>query len=467
MYDVVIGIEIHVELKSKMKAFSSSLNKFVLEPNKNISFYDLAYPGCKPKLNKEVVEMALKASLQFNCFINKKMYFERKCYFYPDLPKGYQITQNETPIGYNGYLKIDEERKIAIERIHIEEDTAKSIHKDDGTYLDFNRAGVPLIEIVTKPVIKSAEEAMLYVTKVQETLLYLGISDVKIEEGSMRCDVNISLKEKDSEVLGQKVEIKNIGSISNIGESINYEIKRQTEILNKGAKVYNETRRYDDKIKETILLRRKDELTDYRFHPEVNLPLVILSDDYIEKVRSDLPIMPSALRDKYIKLGLNNNNIKTIISNYSLCCFFETVILKTDPLLAANLLTSEVLTYLNKEKREIKDIKLTSANFIQLIDALTEGVISSKQVKDVILILMHDGGDVFKIIDELGLKQISDDKFIFDIIDKVISNNEQSVLDYKSGQTRAFKFLMGQIMKETKGQINPEKTKELLEKRLS
>ncbi|HHU54648.1 MAG TPA: Asp-tRNA(Asn)/Glu-tRNA(Gln) amidotransferase subunit GatB [Mollicutes bacterium] len=470
MLEPTIGIEIHAHLKSKTKAFSSSVNNFDSLPNENISLIDLAYPGALPRLNKEVIEMALKAALALNCSINKEMHFDRKNYFYPDLPKGYQITQNRTPIGYDGYLMIDvdgKQKRIAIERIHIEEDTAKSIHGQAGTILDFNRSGVPLIEIVTKPVITSEKEAVAYLEGIREILLYLGISDVKIEEGSMRCDANISLSERGSKKLGTKTEVKNIGSISNVGTSILYEINRQKKLIESGNKVINETRRFDDKTNSTITMRVKETASDYRYFPEPNIPPLELSEEYILEVKNSLPVLPNVLRNKYNKLAINQNNVKTIIGNYQLCQFFETVIDDINPIIAANVLTGEVLNYLNKNKLEMKDIKLTEHNFKELIDAYEKGTISSKHIKDIIPILLDKGGAVKDIINELGIQQINDDKLILEVINKVIKNNSESVTDYKNGQDRALKFLMGQVMKETRGQVNPAKASSLLTEELA
>ncbi len=465
MLEPTIGIEIHAELKSKTKVFSNSLNDFNSEPNENINLIDLAYPGTLPRLNQEVVAMALKAALALNCSINKEMYFDRKNYFYPDLSKGYQITQNRTPIGYDGYLMINVDgvqKKIDIERIHIEEDTAKSIHGEGGTVLDFNRAGVPLIEIVTKPVIANEKEAVAYLEGVRETLLYLGISDVKIEEGSMRCDANISLSEKGSKKLGTKTEVKNIGSISNVGTSILYEINRQKEVIESGNKVINATRRFDDKTGTTILMRVKETASDYRYFPEPNIPKLVLTDDHIQDVKKALPVLPAVLRDKYNKLGVNQNNIKTIIGNYELCQFFEQIIDVVNPVTASNILTGDVLNYLNKNKLEMKDIKLNEDNFQELINNYENGTISSKHIKDIIPVLLDKGGSVKDIIDDLGLKQINDDSLILEVINNIIESHPSSVTDYKNGQDRALKFLMGQIMKETKGQVNPAKASSLL-----
>ncbi|MEG1647239.1 MAG: Asp-tRNA(Asn)/Glu-tRNA(Gln) amidotransferase subunit GatB [Bacilli bacterium] len=454
-----IGIEVHVELKSKSKMFSSSSNNFNDAPNTNISEIDLAYPGVLPRLNKEVINMALKAALVLNCKINKHMHFDRKNYFYPDLPKGYQITQARTPIGIDGYVEINikgKYKKIEIERIHMEEDTCKSIHALKETLLNYNRAGVPLIEIVTKPVIESDEEAILYLEALREKLLYLGISDVKIEEGSMRCDANVSLKEENSSVLGTKTEIKNIGSITNVGTSILYEITRQKEIILNGGKVKEETRRFDDKSNTTILMRSKETGNDYRYFPDPDIPYIDIDDKWINEIHKQIPILPDEIRKKYLDLGLNMNNIKTIIGNKDLCDFYEQIIGKTNPIIAANLLTGDILSYINKNHLTLNETKLVPIKFIELIDYLEKEIISSKQCKDIIPILIDKEILVKDIIKTMGFYLINDNELLNTIIQKVIENNPASITDYKDGKDRAVKFLMGQIMKESQGRVNPK-----------
>ena len=446
-----IGIEVHVELKSMAKVFSLSKNNFNDEENTNINVIDLGYPGVLPRLNKGVIDDALKACIALNFNINRLMHFDRKNYFYPDLPKGYQITQQDTPIGYDGYVEI-ENKKIYLERMHIEEDTCKSLHTTD-TLLNFNRAGVPLLEIVTKPCISSGKEAIEYLEKLRETLLYLGISDVKIEEGSMRCDVNVSVSDTDK--LGTKVEVKNIGSISNVGTAIDYEIQRQQELLANGEVILEQTRRFDDKTKTTILMRYKETGNDYRYFPEPDIPYVYIDDEWLENIKNNMPILTDELKDKYIKLGINNNNIKTIIANKEICNFLETVIDKVNPNIAANLLTGDILSYLNKNYIKLEDSKLTKDNFIKLVDLLDKKTISSKQGKEVINILLNTGKDVLEIVKENNMEQISDNNLVLDIVTKVIDANPDSVKDFKEGKDRAVKYLMGQIMKESKGQVNP------------
>ena len=461
MYEVVIGIEVHVELKSNSKVFSHSQNEYSNEPNIYVNEIDLGMPGVLPVLNKKVIEMALQASLALNCNINKVMHFDRKNYFYPDLPKGYQITEQDTPIGYDGYIDIGD-KKIGIERLHIEEDTCKSIHGKTGTMLNANRAGVPLIEIVSKPDMRSPEDAVAYLTKLREILLYLGISDVKIEEGSMRCDCNVSLH-KPGTPFGTKIEIKNIGSINNVGEAIKYEIKRQTEILDKeGIIKHEETRRLDDKTMTTILMRTKETGNDYRYFPEPDIPYVILSDDWINEVKANMPVFADELKEKYESLGINSNNLKTIISRLDLVEFLESVIDKCDPIIASNLLTGEILSYLNKNYVSINKIKLNSDNFAELVNMIKDSKVSSKQAKEIIPYLIENGGTVTDAINTLGVSEITDTNEINDIVKNVLDNNQESINDYKSGKDRAIKYLMGQVMKESKGKANPAVANQIL-----
>ena len=461
--EATIGIEVHVELISDAKVFSLSKNNFKDPVNTNINAIDLGHPGVLPRLNKGVIDAALKACLALNCNINKVMHFDRKNYFCPDLPKGYQITQQDTPIGYDGYINISN-KKIDIERIHIEEDTCKSIHTDY-TLLNFNRAGVPLIEIVTRPCMKNGTEAMEYLEKLRETLLYLGVSDVKIEEGSMRCDVNVSVSNTDK--LGTKVEVKNIGSIKNVGLAIDYEIKRQTDLINNGEVIKEQTRRFDDKTSTTVLMRYKETNSDYRYFPEPDIPYVILTDEEIEQVKKTLPILGDELRNKYKKLNINDNAINTIISSRDICDFLESVIDECNPIIAANLLTGDILSYLNKNIVSLDSTKLSKENFIKLVKALDKNIISSSSSKKIIDIILENDKDVDLIIKENNMEQISDDSFIKEIITKVISENPDSVKDYKEGKDRAIKYLMGQVMKEAHGKVNPSVSMQLLIKELS
>ena len=467
-YVPTIGIEVHVELKTNTKIFSPSKNSYDECVNVNINEIDLAYPGVLPTVNSEVVEKALKASLALNCLINKKMHFDRKNYYYPDLPKGYQITQNKTPIGYDGYVLIntnDGVKKIEIERRHMEEDTCKSIHINNKTLLNYNRAGVPLIEIVTKPCISNGDEAVKYLEELKETLFYLGVSDCKIEEGSMRADVNVSVS-KDNK-LGTKCEVKNIGSISSVKTAIDYEINRQIDLLEKGVKIEEETRRFDAKTSSTILMRKKEVGNDYRYFPEPDIPKVILDSEWVMSIKKTIPMLPNELKDKYRDLNINEIAIKSLIQNRELSIFLNDLIdMNVNPVISANILTGDVLSYLNKKYIKLSDTKITKENLSVLINKLDSNEISSKIAKEILPEIIENGTLVDTIISNKGLKQISDENSLRTLIIDILNNNEKAVLDYKNGLDRSIKFLMGQIMKETKGQANPVLANDILLKEL-
>ncbi|MDD2202967.1 MAG: Asp-tRNA(Asn)/Glu-tRNA(Gln) amidotransferase subunit GatB [Bacilli bacterium] len=466
-----IGIEVHAELKTKSKVFSPSLNAYGEIANSKTNVIDLGYPGTLPNLNREVIDLAIKACIVTHCDIAPVMYFDRKNYFYPDLSKGYQITQQTTPIGFNGYIEIvvnGLKKKIGIERLHIEEDTSKSIHEGESTLLDFNRAGIPLIEIVTKPVIESGEEAVLYLEKLRELLLYAEVSDVKIEEGSMRCDANVSLKELDSDVLGVKNEVKNIGSISSVKSAINYEIERQKNLLEDGEQIKEQTRRYDEKKSATVLMRMKESNNDYRYFPEPDIPYVHIDEEWVEGIKDNMPMLPDELREKYQALGINDIAVKALIARKDVASFLKNVIkLEGNPIISANLLTGDVLSYLNKHNLTIDKTKLDEQNFNDLVNLLDRGEISSKIGKELLNELIVYGGTVSEIIDKKGLKQISDIDSIRKLVRQVINDNMNVVEDYKDGNERSIKYLIGQVMKESKGQANPKMLNEILTEELS
>ena len=465
-YQKTIGIEVHVELKTKEKLFSPSSNLYGNLANTNCNIIDLGYPGTLPTLNHEAVDLAIRAATVLNCKIRTKMHFDRKNYFYPDNPKNFQITEERTPIGYDGYVEIDddgEKKKIEILEMHIEEDTCKSIHSKERTLLDFNRAGVPLVEIVTKPCIKTSKEAVLYLEKLRELLLYAGVSDCKIEEGSMRCDANISIS--NTEELGTKIEVKNIGSITNVGLAIDYEGLRQEELILKGERLREETRRYDAKLNKTILMRVKETGNDYRYFPEPDIPYVILTPEHIKKVQSEIPVLPSVRRDKYLKSGISLLNSNKLIANKDLSDYleeFESINLKT----ASNLLLGDISAYLNKNNKSIFETKLTTAKFEDLVKKLDEKVISNKNFKDIINDVMEKDTDIDTIMKEKGILNLVDDNQVLEIINKVITENEKVVGDYLGGNERSLKFLMGQVMKESHGSVNPKIANDLLIKTL-
>lgn len=465
-YIPTIGMEVHCELKTNSKMFSSSLNGYGEIANTNINVIDLGYPGTLPKLNKQGVFLALKAALAFHCHIHKEMHFDRKNYFYPDLPKGYQITQNMTPIGYDGYIEIEvdgKKKKIGIERVHIEEDTCKSIHEGDSTYLDFNRAGVPLIEIVTKPELENEEEACLYLNKLRETLLYLGVSDVKMEEGSMRCEANVSIRKEEEKKLGTKIEIKNIGSISAVGNAIRYEIQRQKGILEQGFSLKEETRRYDEETQTTILMRTKETGNEYRYFPEPDIPYLYLKEEELQKVKEEMPLLPDQLLLIYKEKNISDINSKIILGNFDLAHYFNTFLEENmDFVVASNLFTGDILGWLNKNNKKIKDIKMSKKHFVELVNKVSQKQISSKVCKEILPILLETDENIDDIIQKQGLTEITDEKYLTEIIQNILNQNENAITDFKEGKDRAIKFLMGFIMKETKGKANPVLANQLL-----
>lgn len=459
-YIPTIGIEVHVELKTNTKIFSNSINGYGQMANSLTNVIDLGYPGTLPTLNKEVVNLAIKAACVLNCKIRKEMHFDRKNYFYPDNPKNFQITQGRTPIGYDGYVEIEVDgtkKKIEIEEMHIEEDTCKSTHRGDKTLLDFNRAGVPLIEIVTKPCISSSTEAKLYLEKLKELLFYTDISDCKMEEGSMRCEANVSIRKNETDPLGTKCEIKNIGSISNVGISIEKEIIRQTELLEKGETFKEQTRRYDDKLGDTVLMRIKETGNDYRYFPEPDIPYLYLTDTMIEEVRNTIEMLPDERRNLYMEKNVSEINAKKLVQNKSLSDYFNTLLTEDiDFKIASNLLLGDISAYLNKNEKEITDTTLTKERMVELVNKISDNTLTSKNLKDILDKVLEEDKSISEIIKESGIENITDDTALREIIKKIISENSESVTDYKKGHDRAIKFLMGQVMKETKGSANPK-----------
>ena len=464
-YTPTIGIEVHVEVLTNTKIFSKSINGYSDSVNRNVNVIDLGYPGTLPRVNKEVVHKALKAALGLNCSINKVMHFDRKCYYYPDLPKGYQITQSRTPIGINGKLKIDEDRYIEIEEMHIEEDTCKSIHVNGKTLLNYNRSGVPLIEIVSKPVIKSSDEAVKYLESLRELLLYLGVSDCKIEEGSMRADVNVSVSKTDK--LGTKCEVKNIGSISSVKTAIEEEMKRQIEILENGGVIIPETRRFDSKNNTTVSMRKKEVGNDYRYIGEPDIPYVILDDSYIEDVKSELIMLPNERRKIYKENGISDINIDKLINNKPMSDFLNKFIDKNINLkIASNILLGDIASYLNKNGKTLDETKIED-KFVEVVNSLDSNKISSKIFKDILNDLMEKEDMLDDILKQNGISLVSNEDDLIKIIEKVLVENENSVNDYKNGKDNAFKYLMGMVMKETKGSANPVVVNNLLKDLLS
>ncbi|MBR3660802.1 MAG: Asp-tRNA(Asn)/Glu-tRNA(Gln) amidotransferase subunit GatB [Bacilli bacterium] len=465
-YKKTIGIEVHVELKTKEKLFSPEINNYGNLANSNVNIIDLGLPGTLPSLNREAIDLAIRACYVLNCKIRREMHFDRKNYFYPDNPKNFQITQERTPIGYDGYVEIEVDgvkKKIEILEMHIEEDTAKSIHAKDNTLLDFNRAGVPLVEIVTKPCISSSKEAILYLEKLRELLLYANVSDCKIEEGSMRCDANVSISKTD--ILGTKIEIKNIGSISNVGLAIDADAIRQEELLEQGIILKEETRRYDAKNNKTILMRVKETGNDYRYFPEPDIPIFALSCEYINNIIKDIPTSVSVRREKYLNSGISLINVNKIIANKDICDYLET--LDTNLKTASNLLLGDISAYLNKNNVSIFKTKLTSDKMKDLVDKLDNNIISNKNFKDIIDEVMENDLSIDEILKNNNIQNVVNITDVENLIKQVINNNLNVVEDYLKGNERSLKYLMGQVMKESRGSVNPRLANELLIKILN
>lgn len=469
-YIPTIGIEVHVELKTNTKIFSDSKNGYGQMANSYTNVIDLGYPGTLPTLNMEVVNLAIKAATVLNCRIRRKMHFDRKNYFYPDNPKNFQITQSRTPIGYDGYVEIEvngTKKKIEIEEMHIEEDTCKSTHRGDKTLLDFNRAGVPLIEIVTKPCISSSLEAKLYLEKLKELLFYSDISDCKMEEGSMRCDANVSIRKDESSPLGTKCEIKNIGSISNVGLSIEKEIIRQAKLLDNNETFKEQTRRYDDKLGDTVLMRVKETGNDYRYFPEPDIPYLYVTDEMIREATKTLCMLPDERRKVYIAKGVSEINANKLVQNRPLSDYFNTLLdEKTNFKIASNLLLGDISAYLNKTEKLITETTLTKERFISLISKIEDNTLTSKNLKEILDTVLEEETSIEDIIKNSGISNITDDSVIREIIKNIINNNQESVADYKAGHDRAIKFLMGQVMRETKGSANPKLAMDILQEEL-
>ena len=468
-FETVIGLEVHVELNTNSKIFSPAPAHFGAGPNENTNIVDWSFPGVLPVMNKGVIESGIKAALALNMDIHQNMHFDRKNYFYPDNPKAYQISQFDEPIGYNGSIEIELEdgtkKTLRIERAHLEEDAGKNTHGTDGySYVDLNRQGVPLIEIVSEADMRSPEEAYAYLTAIKEIIQYTGISDVKMEEGSMRCDANISLRPYGQEEFGVKTELKNLNSFNFVRKGLEYEVARQAKVLRSGGVIQQETRRYDEKTGETTLMRVKEGSSDDRYFPEPDLPRFEISDEWIEEVRATLPEFPKARRAKYVaELGLSDYDAAQITAAKDTADFFESAVnAGADAKLASNWLQGEVAQYLNAEGKKLSEIGLTPENLTEMLKLIADGTISSKIAKKVFVELAKNGGSAEAFVKKAGLIQISDPAVLVPIITDVLAKNEKAVNDYKGGNKNSAKALIGQLMKATKGQANPQVVQELL-----
>lgn len=472
-FETVIGLEVHVELKTNSKIFSPAPAHFGAEPNSNTHVIDWGYPGVLPVMNKQAVEYGMKAALALNCQITQDMHFDRKNYFYPDNPKAYQISQDEKPIGHDGWVEIEvggKKKIIRIERVHLEEDAGKNLHGKDGySHVDLNRQGTPLIEIVSEADMRSPDEAYAFIEALRSIIQFTGVSDVKMEEGSMRCDANVSLRPYGQEEFGTKAEIKNLNSLNFVRRGLIYEEKRQAKILLSGGQIQQETRRFEEATNTTSLMRVKEGSADYRFFPEPDVPRFDISSEWVEAVRQSLPEMPQARRARYIsELGLPEYDAMVLTLTREMSDFFEaTIQAGGDAKQASNWLMGEVSAYLNSEKLELHETKLTPENLSGMIALIEDGTISSKIAKKVFRELIINGGDAKTVVKEKGMIQLSDPNQLLPMINEVLDNNQQSVDDFKNGKDRAVGFLVGQIMKATKGQANPGVVNKLLQEELA
>lgn len=462
-YEVVIGLEVHCELSTKTKIFCSCSSEFGGEPNTHCCPICMAMPGTLPVLNEKVVEYAVKAGLATNCSIERHSKNDRKNYFYPDSPKSYQISQFDKPLCYDGHVDIETEdgtKTIEIERIHIEEDAGKLNHDEygRGSFVDLNRAGVPLIEVVSRPDMRSAQEAEAYLRKLKSIFEYIGISDCKMQEGSLRADVNVSVRKKGAKEFGTRTESKNMNSFKSIVREIEYESNRQIEELEAGNVITQETLRWDDVSGRTFIMRDKEDAQDYRYFPEPDLVSIEVSDEYVEKIRDSLPELPELRKKRYIEeYDLIEKAANFIVaSKYYSNLFEETIEVCNNPKIAGNMIMSDVARILNEREEEPEDIKFTGKELGELITLIDKGTISSSIAKKVLEELFIEVKMPSKIIEEKGWIQISDESAIKEVVNKILAANPQSIADYKAGKDRALGFLVGQAMKETKGKANPQ-----------
>lgn len=466
-FEAVIGLEIHVEMKTKSKMFSSAPVTFGDTPNTHVAPLDMAFPGTMPVVNKQAVINAIRVCNALHMTIDHELWFDRKNYFYADLPKGYQITQDKRPIGRNGYLEIETsegKKRIEIERLHMEEDTCKQLHSWDCSLLDYNRAGIPLIEIVSRPDMRTGEEAMKYAEKIRSIVSFLDVSDGKMEEGSLRCDVNVSIRPVGSETLGTKVEIKNLNSFANVQKAIDFEISRQQIIVLTGGKVQQETRRFDEGSKETVLMRLKTDSVDYKYFTEPNITPILLSDEFVEEAIKTSPELAEDKLERYKALGLSDYDCNLLITNKDNCDYFDAAIKEgANPKLIANWVIVDIQAILNRESISIKDFPVTSVKLAKLVKLIEEGKISNKQGREVFEKL-HSNPDKEPedIVKDSGAVLISDEAMIRQMINETLDNNQQAIIDFKNGKDRAVGFIVGQIMKKTQGKVNPGLTNKLV-----
>lgn len=470
-FEAVIGLEIHVQQKTKSKMFSSAPNSFSRDPNTQVAPLDMAFPGTMPVVNKQAVINAIRVANALHMEIDHTLYFDRKNYFYSDLPKGFQITQQRRPIGKNGYVMVDTpngKKRIGIERIHMEEDTCKQEHFMDYSLLDYNRAGVPLCEIVSLPEISNGVEAREYAEAIRNIVVYSGTSDGKMEEGSMRCDTNISLRPYGQKEFGTKVEIKNINSFKNIELAIEYEMKRQSQLLLQGIKIQQETRRWDEVSGKTVLMRVKTDAVDYKYFCEPNITPIHLSDEFVQDAIDTCPELYDSKKERYLKAGLSDADANVILANPKMAAYFEEGLAKVSNAKdLANFLIVEINSYLNKNEIVIENLKLSPLTLGEIVSYQEKGGLSHKQCTDILNKVLEEGCSPEEAKNALHIvAQVSDSSVIMGFVTEVLDKNPQSIQDFKNGNQRVLGFLVGQIMKASHGKVNPAEVSKTLRQEL-
>ena len=471
-YEVVIGLEVHAQVLSNSKLFSSSSTNFGAEPNTQVSLVDAAFPGMLPVINEFCVKQAIKTGIGLKAQINKRSVFDRKNYFYADLPQGYQISQFKHPIVGEGTVVLDMpngQKEVGIERLHLEQDAGKSIHDIDpqNTMIDLNRSGVALMEIVSKPDLRSPDEVNVYIKKLRSIMRYLGTCDGNMQEGSLRADVNVSVRVKGVDKLGTRCEIKNVNSIKFMQMAINFEANRQVDLIEEGKSIDQETRLFDTKKNETRSMRSKEDAHDYRYFPDPDLLPLEVTDEFVEKIKSEIPELPDEKKKRFIeKFKLSSYEATILVSDIETSKYFEEVIENSDIKLATNWITGELFAVLNEKNLEISESPVSAKNLSKLINLIKDGTISGKIAKSIFELMMDGDKNPQKIVEEKGLKQESDPKALEALIDRVIVDNPDKVKEYKSGKEKLFGFFVGQAMKASNGKANPQLVNDILKKKL-
>ncbi len=467
-YEAVIGLEIHVQMDTQTKLFCSCKVEFGSEPNTNVCPVCLGMPGSLPVLNRKAVEYAIRASLALNCTVHEESIFARKNYFYPDLPKGYQISQYEKPIATDGYLDIDlpdgSTKRVRIRRLHIEEDAGKNIHEGSKSYVDLNRAGTPLMEIVTEPDLSTPEEARIFLETLRNIMRYAGVSKADMEKGQLRCDINVSIRPKGSDKLGTRTEIKNVNSFRFVQKALEYEIERQIKVVSEGGKIEQETRTFDPATGKTYTMRTKEEAEDYRYFPDPDLLPLVLDRKWIEEIKANMPELPNQRLERLLsQYGISEYEAKIFVQHKELGDFFESAVKAYDePKMIANWLLNDLLGLLNEKQVSIENSPVSPENLAQLVKLIKENVISTKIGKEVIKEMVETGKSASQIVEERGLKQITDEGAIREIVQEVIKNFPEEVERFKNGEEKLIGFFVGQVMKATKGKANPKLVNQIL-----